>query len=349
MAPTEAVLPADDAPSTPVAAPSFTAPLGRIPDDQVRSASAAVEHSGLLNWIEEWREEERSGPGGRPETFPTKALLVAMALGAADGQSMLATSFTQILFRRTPPALRHELGVPKPPAPDDNKGWDNCYRNVRTRLHRLFDLMDPCPTPKNRRYDPATFDALLEQRRAERSPEEWAEREQRLIAFTNQVLEMGFGFLPREVRRAWKGSAAVDATVIPTFARPARRERRTRRASSPRRSGTRPIPTPSGTTGTSGRGHGESDPTKSIWGYEATLVVAGNDDPKQPAVMPSLVFGMALHKPGHEVGQNAIRALASVSARKHPAGLLARSRLPTVEARGLPAPCPRSATPPCST
>ena len=76
--------------------------------------------------------------------------------------------------------------------------------------------------------------ALLELRRAERSPEEWAKREQRLIVFTNQVLEMGFGFLPREVRRAWKGSAPVDATVIPTFARPARRERRTKKGVLPK-------------------------------------------------------------------------------------------------------------------
>ena len=55
-------------------------------------------------------------------------------------------------------------------------------------------------------------------------------------------------------------------------------------------------------------------------------MVSGSDDPEQPAAMPSLVIGMMLHKPGHQVGQNAIRALASVANRGHPAHYLAGDR-----------------------
>ena len=64
-----------------------------------------------------------------------------------------------------------------------------------------------------------------------------------------------------------------------------------------------------------------------MWGYEASLVVSGNDNPGELQGFPSLVVGMApLHRPGHDPGENAIVALASVRQRDHPAGLLAGDR-----------------------
>ena len=67
--------------------------------------------------------------------------------------------------------------------------------------------------------------------------------------------------------------------------------------------------------------------TKSMWAYEATLVVAGPDDPGAPAVFPNLVVGIApLHPPGKEPGLNAVRALQSIRDRGHPASWLAGDR-----------------------
>jgi len=71
--------------------------------------------------------------------------------------------------------------------------------------------MDPSPAPKNRRLDPDTFDALIDLNRSRRTDDEWAERSEHLNWFINEVLEMSIRTLPREVRRAWKGSAAVWA------------------------------------------------------------------------------------------------------------------------------------------
>jgi hypothetical protein len=63
------------------------------------------------------------------------------------------------------------------------------------------------------------------------------------------------------------------------------------------------------------------------WGYETTLVVTGADDLKRPDDFPSFVVAMApLHKPGHDVGANAIRALRRVNDRGHPAGLVGADR-----------------------
>jgi hypothetical protein len=188
--------------------------------------------------------------------------------------------------------------------------------------------MDPSPTPKNRRLDPQTFHTLLERRRADHSDEEWAERGERLCWCINQVLEMSVRTLPRDVRRHWKGSAAVDATVIPTFARPARRMKRKKKGVQPPTLRYSSDPDADWYHRDKRDESGDDgDPKMSVWGYEATLVVSGNDDPDQPAAVPSMVVGMApLHKPGTAVGQNAVRALASVASRGHPARYLAGDR-----------------------
>ncbi|HEY5109687.1 MAG TPA: hypothetical protein VII96_08790, partial [Acidimicrobiales bacterium] len=60
---------------------------------------------------------------------------------------------------------------------------------------------------------------------------------------------------------------------------------------------------------------------------DACLVVSGSDDPSKPAAMPTLVLGMApLRRPGTRIGQSAVRALADIAQRGHPAHLLAGDR-----------------------
>jgi hypothetical protein len=207
-------------------------------------------------------------------------------------------------------------------------GWENCYRNVRTRFHTMLALMDPSPTPKNRRLMPEAFDAEVARRTAQRSTEEWVLQEERLSWFINRVLEASVKMLPREVRRSWKGSVAVDATVVPAFARPARREKRTKKGVTPKTERHSSDPD-ADWYHRDKRDHLDSDPDPklSVWGYEATLAVSGTDDPTEPAAVPTLAVGMApLHKPGQAPGRHAVAALRSAHERGHPAGFLAADR-----------------------
>ena len=129
--------------------------------------------------------------------------------------------------------------------------------------------------------------------------------------FINQILEMSISTLPREVRRHWKGSAAVDATPNPAFARPERRKK----LNKSNRKGPKSALIRSSSDPDAGwysrdkrdaKG-GNTDPKVTQWAMEVTLVVSGSDDPCNPAAMPTLVLGMApLHKPGTRVGQNAV-------------------------------------------
>ena len=294
----------------------------------VFDAMALIDRFPLVATIDTWREADSGGPGGRPQTFPNRALLVAIMLSAVTGQPMLATTFRDVLFRQISPAMRHALGVPAPPGPGDHNGWDNTYRNVRTRLHGILELMDPSPLPKNRCMKAADFEAMVELRRASRTDEQWAERGDRLFWFINQVLEMSISTLPRELLRHWKGSAAVDDTHIPAFARPERREKRAKKGLTPplKKSSSDPD---AGWYNRDKRDakDGGTDPRVAKWAMDACLVVSGGDDPSKPVAMPTLVLGMApLRKPSTQIGQSAVRALADIAQRGHPAHLLAGDR-----------------------
>jgi hypothetical protein len=298
-----------------------------IPDATVERVISIIDSSGVEVQLSTWKEEDRRGPGGRPETFPTKAILVAMLLCAYLHEPMLATQFTDVLFRRISPTMRRQLGIPEPPGALDHKSWDALYRNVRTRLHGILQLMDPSPNPKNRRLPDDLFLAEVELRRGNRHEAEWSTRYERLEWFVNAIIEASLSVLPRRCRRAWKGSVAIDATVIPAFARPDRRARR-RAKSKPSRV---LVHSADPDADWYVRGDQEDDEAgasgKSIWGYEATLVVSGTDDPSGPQVIPSLVMGMAvLHKPGSQPGTNATHALRSVRDRGNPANFLAGDR-----------------------
>lgn len=72
------------------------------------------------------------------------------------------------------------------------------------------------------------------------------------------------------------------------------------------------------------------------FGYEATLVIARNpahdgaplpSGRANPFVIPALVLGFVLDKPGHAPGRNAITVLADVRRRGYAAGWMAGDRL----------------------
>ena len=104
-----------------------------------------------------------------------------------------------------------------PPADGDEAPWKAAYRTVRTRFHTLLDLVDPSPTPKDRRLDDQTFHRRLEIKKSTRTQEEWAEGGVRLEWLINQLIEASFALLPRDVRRKWNGSIGVDGTLVKSF------------------------------------------------------------------------------------------------------------------------------------
>lgn len=189
-----------------------------------------------------------------------------------------------------------------------------------------MNLISPSDRPKNRRLDHDDYMALFELRSALRTDADRAKAYDRLSFFTNQLLEASFRMLPRDIRRQWNGSASVDATVVPGFARAELRGRCKHWKDRPvERHSTDPD------CAYYVRGPDDRDDEggpkkldKVIWGYEATFVVSAHVEAMGDVPFPVLVLAMPpLHQPGREPGQNAVQGLKSLAARDHPAKYLA--------------------------
>src|SRR5579864_9443320 len=96
---------------------SISAGTRRFHDAQVGRVAGWVDGSPLLERVEAWKREARKGAGGRRETFPVRALLVAMILAAISNQPLLVSTITEIMFLQMSPAMRSELGIPEPTTP----------------------------------------------------------------------------------------------------------------------------------------------------------------------------------------------------------------------------------------
>ncbi len=299
---------------------------GSVSDDFVRWAAEMIDTSGIEAELLRWREEDRAGPGGRPERFPLRALLVCLAVCVLSGEPPHLTRVCDVMFRRLSPSMRAELDIPDPPEDDDRLGWKAAYRCVRHRFRTAFcGVIDPSWLPKNRRLDDASFTALAEARRAQHTDEQWEARRGRLTWVLNRLLETSLQLVPEDIATRADGSVGVDATLIRS---PARAELRTGRS---RRGVRAPIAwhsaDPDGgiySRPTDSRGDsGEVTGGRIAYGYEATLVVSGQS-PDSVRPTPNVVVAMApLHRPGEQVGQNAIRALTSLRSRGYSARYLA--------------------------
>jgi len=296
------------------------------------------ERSVVTEQVLAWEAEQRKGPGGRTPTVPYLAVIVAVALAAFSNQPLLHSVFSDILYFQISPTMRSRLGIKEPaiphtPGPMSSKGLAEKarYQAVRRRFAALVALMDPSPLPKNKRLSDEAFQNAVATRLEQIGHEGLALRYDRLRWFINAVIEESIKLLPRDFRRRWKGSAAVDATAVPAFARPSRPRRgeKWRRDSPPEFHSADPD---AGLYRRTPRASDDENAPRlsgiTIHAYEATLVVMGPDRPKEDDHVPTLVVAMApLHKPGHEPGLQAVRALQNlVEDRGHPAAYLAADR-----------------------
>lgn len=301
-------------------------------DAQVDWAIGVVETLDL-DRIEHWRDEEGRGPGGVEARTPIRALLVAMVLGVAEQLPYLATTYRDILYLHISTEKRTLLGVPEPGERDPRKRKANTYRSVVRCAHRLFDLMDPSPLPKNRRLTPEQFEGATK----DLSAETIGIRYDRLTWFINRIVEASLAALPREFRRRWNGHVGIDATPIKAYSG---YDHCTFTAKNGKTVVDKVITKASDPdAGPYARDVDHRDPSwpdakpgrkvkKAVYAHEASLVIMGPDGPNDDdGTFPYLFVAMApLHRPGADPGGNGIAALASMVARGYPTGLAAGDR-----------------------
>ncbi|MGW3836355.1 hypothetical protein [Streptomyces microflavus] len=294
-----------------------------VPDAEVQEVLAELGDSGLLAEIEPLVH----APTGRRRKLAVQALLLGMCLAAARNTGTVTlTSVANTLFFTLSDQAREQLGIPR--YPDHSQGFEAAYGVVRRLFHRIVKAVDPSPLPKNHRLDRDLVARLL----SEADPDELARKRSIMLRIANLILAMSLRDAHVLLEGRWNGSAALDATVIGTYAKGL--------------SSNSPVTASDPEAGWYIRTAKHKDPLvtdgpaqervkKRLYGYDACLVVARDPDhdgaplpdgSANPDVIPALVVAFSLDKPSHRPAEVALEALRHVDAR-YPRGYLAGDRL----------------------
>lgn len=285
-----------------------------IPHERVTAALQLVDDSGVVEEIGRWRAEDRAGrhAGGRPAAMGDRAILTLFVLLTFEHSPQFVDRAAEAVASRLTPESLRELGIVRHPADGSDDDWyDRCWR----ALHRLLDVIDPYPAPRNRLVTTAEYDAIV----AGRDPATQTERKRRLDRVVTRLIDATWRLLPREVRRRWKGNVAVDATPVVAFAKPS-----TARA---------PFTAEpdaawyirEGDHRDRGDQNGKK-PRKSLFGWEVHIVIATANDPDRAPDFPLLATGIAFDRPGHNIAEHTAAILTSMTEREMPVGLAAGDR-----------------------
>jgi len=306
----------------------------RIADADVEHALAAVCDADTRAELDRLTHHDL----GRHRLLTVDGLLAGMQLCAErhNGQVLLDRS-TTILQWAISPRMRERFHIPE--RPDDARGFEASYAVVRRLFHHLLDAIDPSALPKNQRLDKTKAAQLT----AAADTDRLRRQGQLLLRVTNAIVDASLHDLRPHLERHWDGSTAVDATPVRTYAK-GLRTTGPELATDPDagwyvREGDHRDPdttTPAKTQGSGKQtGRRSRGSTKAMFGYDATLTIARTpthdgaplpDGTSDPRVVPAVVTGFTLDKPGHAPGPNAVRVLADVHRRGHPAGFLAGDR-----------------------
>ena len=284
-------------------------PAGGVSDATVAFAAELIDRSGKAPVI----EAALAHATGRPRPLPVRAVLTALLCLAIDDRPLFLTEATGLLFGELSGASRALLGVPGTISGD--RAFLAAYRRVRYCFHRICDVVDPSPLPKNRRLAPGDLSARIKKM----LPGQAEAARNRLEALVNALIEASVSVLDEGERAASDGSAGLDATPVPLFSR-----------GPSRRTGLCASDPDGGWYVREGDHRDREDdkgkPLRKItWALEATIATTARP-PGAPPATPNLAIGMAMTRPGEDPGGTGARVLASVAARGHEPGWLGYDR-----------------------
>jgi hypothetical protein len=317
-----------------------------VDDADVAAAEEDVDNSGLIPLLEEFVHLHL----GRNRNLSLRNCLIGLQLCTQlNGGRAVLERTTDILFYRLPPHTKQRLEVRQ--YADTDKGFEAAYHVVRRLWGAMRDAINPSPLPANKHL-PREEAARLE---AEADPEKLAEREHRLALFTEFLLDASVRPVKDLLAELTDGSLAVDATPVRTYAR-GRKTGGPVLSTDPNagwyvREGDHrdPDDPPVADAMRPPQKHPRSQPAKAtkneptgkkkrkkrpkyLFGYDATLAVTRDsrydqvlldDGTPNPDVLPALVLGMSLDKPGHRPAYNGLKILSRLKARGYRPGYLA--------------------------
>jgi hypothetical protein len=291
---------------------------GPAPSGQaVAFAAGLIDRSGKAPAI----EAALAHRTGRRRPLPVRAVLTALLCLALDDRPLFLTEATRLLFCQLSGVSRALPGVPGT-APAHRAFLAAC-RRVRYCFQQICGVADPSPLPENRRLSEQDLKARIKQLTTAQAHTARG----RLESLVNALLEASVLVLTEAGRAAFDGSTGPGAAPVPLFS-PGPSRRTGLCASDPDggwyvREGDHPE-----------REDDKGKPPRKIcWALEATIAVTARP-PGAPPATPNLAIGLALARPGEDLGGTGARVLASVAARGHKTGWLGYDRACTAALPG---------------
>ncbi|MFH8564612.1 hypothetical protein [Streptomyces sp. NPDC017988] len=313
-----------------------------LADADVMAAAGEVDDSRLVPLLQSFVHLRR----GRPRKMPFRTLLTGIQLcSRVNAGKVVLERVADILCFGISPRMCQELGVPD--YPDHDQGFEAAYAVVRRMFHTMLDAMNPSPLPPNKRLTREEAARLV----AAADVQELAEREHRLALFTELVLDASVKPIKGLLAEKSDGSLAIDATPIRTYSR-GRKTGGPELATDPDagwyvRDGDHRDPDtvaeairppakgarkPARATAKGSKKTSLKKKAKYLFGYDAALVVTRDaqhdqvlldDNTPNPNVLPAVVLGVSLDKPGHRPAYNGLKTLSRLGRRGYRPGFLA--------------------------
>lgn len=149
-----------------------------------------------------WKKEDQRSTRGRKSHITETSVLMLMFVTMRAKHSVSIQHMTETAMALTT-SQREALGILH-----FTPHQDTLYRRIWEAIKRLRKLTDRHPGKRRKRMTEAERRAL----EASRDKKEMAKRHARMLELTNLLIEGSISFLPREVRRRYRGAAAADAT-----------------------------------------------------------------------------------------------------------------------------------------
>ena len=247
-------------------------------------------------------QEAPKAKSGRPAQVSSLALLVGMFLTVQEGGGCLMSSVAKTLYERLHPAAMRVLDL-EPVAwvadadPDSSpEVWEQrrlmrqrqrgaCVKRVSRAFHRLCDAIDPSIYAAGR----VTPWTTHRDRARDMTDEEIQDRMDWLVFIASDLVRLPWQRLPAKVRAHYDGSAGIDATHLPVFARG--------RGANSTTAATEPM---AGYWTRTGDHSGDQAPhTKSVFAYDLHLMVGADTNPEHER-FPALPLAIAMTRPGED-------------------------------------------------
>lgn len=311
----------------------FVGNASMVPHHQLEFLGNIVDDSGVVSLIEAWQQEDRekSAPGGAPRIVSTRSILILFLVLTVEHSAQLIEELAVLVNQRLHAESLTYLGLDgaaqwsasrrpgksRKPRPRTKSGWYFPFWRALERTLAPLDSKPKLPAMSNgkgnRRRGKMPTLAEVEVLKETWTADHLAKRLDRLNTVVHELIEAANRLEPEVITNEWKGDTCIDASVVPAY-------------------GKRGAPF--------GGTHGPSDPSagwylrngkwevtaskkgarKAVYGFDLTLILRTNHDPRTLARHPSLIVGMALNVPATALIPASVGAYERIAAHGHPTG-----------------------------